>query len=340
MKNNFESKFIQNLIYSNYGLRVKAEQIEGELDDNFKLNYDGKSYFFKVYPANSDLEFVTFQSNLLSNLKTFEKIILFLATAGFIIHLVLILLNNKGYVDLSFFQGSLFVNPISAIYTPFSFILIYEAFLLIYYLPRSFTTSIAKQFEIMSLILIRKIFKDIPDVDLSDNWILNENNLQLIYDLTGVLIVFYLIYMFKKLKENLPKLPVHQNLERFLGYKRLISLLLIPTLIILCVFSFIEWYGAVFIGGENSPNIDYLFFVEFFGILILVDVFILLISFQYTERYSQLVRNTGFIISTILLRLSFNAVGLTSIILLISGIVFGLIILYIYNKMERTSLVT
>ena len=275
-----------------------------------------------------------------SNLKTFEKIILFLATAGFIIHLVLILLNNKGYVDLSFFQGSLFVNPISAIYTPFSFILIYEAFLLIYYLPRSFTTSIAKQFEIMSLILIRKIFKDIPDIDLSDNWILNENYLQLIYDLSGVLIVFYLIYMFKKLKENLPKLPVHQNLERFLGYKRLISLLLIPTLIILCVFSFIEWYGAVFIGGENSPNIDYLFFVEFFGILILVDVFILLISFQYTERYSQLVRNTGFIISTILLRLSFNAVGLTSIILLISGIVFGLIILYIYNKMERTSLVT
>ena len=274
------------------------------------------------------------------NLRAFEKLILFLATSGFIIHLLLILLNNKGYVDLSFFNDSLFVNPISAIYTPFSFILIYEAFLLIYYLPRSFTTSIAKQFEIMSLILIRKIFKDIPEVNLSDNWILNENNLQLIYDLTGVLIVFYLIYLFKKLKDNLPQLPVHTNLERFLGYKKLISLLLIPTLILLCIFSFLDWYGAVFIGGENSPNIDYLFFVEFFGILILVDVFILLISFQYTERYSQLVRNTGFIISTILLRLSFNAVGLTSIILLISGIIFGLIILYIYNKMERTSLVT
>ena len=274
------------------------------------------------------------------NLRAFEKLILFLATSGFIIHLLLILLNNKGYVDLSFFNDSLFVNPISAIYTPFSFILIYEAFLLIYYLPRSFTTSIAKQFEIMSLILIRKIFKDIPEVKLSDNWILNENNLQLIYDLTGVLIVFYLIYLFKKLKDNLPQLPVHTNLERFLGYKKLISLLLIPTLILLCIFSFLDWYGAVFIGGENSPNIDYLFFVEFFGILILVDVFILLISFQYTERYSQLVRNTGFIISTILLRLSFNAVGLTSIILLISGIIFGLIILYIYNKMERTSLVT
>jgi len=269
------------------------------------------------------------------NLKKFEKFILISATLGFIVHLLLILLNNNGYVDLSFFQDKLFVNPISAIYTPFSFILIYEAFLLIYFLPRSFTTSIAKQFEIMSLILIRKIFKDIPNVNLDDNWIQNESNLQLIYDLVGVLIVFFLIYLFKKLKEDLPKLPVHQNLDRFIGYKKLISLFLVPTLSLLCVFSFLDWYNYVFLDIGTSSNIDYLFFESFFTILILVDVFILLVSFQYTERYSQLIRNTGFIISTILLRLSFSAVGLTSLLLLVSGIVFGLIILLIYNNMER-----
>ena len=269
------------------------------------------------------------------NLKKFEKFILISATLGFIVHLILILLNNNGYVDLSFFQDKLFVNPISAIYTPFSFILIYEAFLLIYFLPRSFTTSIAKQFEIMSLILIRKIFKDIPNVNLDDNWIQNESNLQLIYDLVGVLIVFFLIYLFKKLKEDLPKLPVHQNLDRFISYKKLISLFLVPTLFLLCVFSFLDWYNYVFLDIGTSSNIDYLFFESFFTILILVDVFILLVSFQYTERYSQLIRNTGFIISTILLRLSFSAVGLTSLLLLVSGIVFGLIILLIYNNMER-----
>ena len=269
------------------------------------------------------------------NLKNFEKIILTSATFGFIIHLILILLNNNGYIDLSFFQDRLFVNPISAIYTPFSFILIYEAYLLIYFLPRSFTTSIAKQFEIMSLILIRKIFKDIPNVNLDDNWIKNENNLQLMYDLSGVLIVFFLIYLFKKLKDELPKLPVHQNLERFISYKKIISLLLLPTLTLLCIYSFIDWYDYTFLGIGESSNIDFLFFVDFFTILILVDVFILLISFQYTERYSQLIRNTGFIISTILLRLSFSAVGLTSLLLLLSGIVFGLIILLIYNNWEK-----
>ena len=269
------------------------------------------------------------------NLKVFEKIILIAATLGFIIHLVVILLNNNGYLDLSFFKDQLFVNPISAIYTPFSFILIYEAFLLIYFLPRSFTTAIAKQFEIMSLILIRKIFKDIPNVNLNDNWIENENNLQLIYDLSGVLIVFFLIYLFKKLREGLPQLPVHQNLDRFISYKKLISLFLVPTLTFLCVISFMEWYNYAILGLGSGANIDYLFFVDFFTILILVDVFILLVSFQYTERYSQLIRNTGFIISTILLRLSFSAEGLTSLLLLVSGIVFGLIILLIYNNMEK-----
>ena len=48
------------------------------------------------------------------NLKRFEKFILISATLGFIIHLLLILLNNNGYLDLSFFQDKLFVNPISA----------------------------------------------------------------------------------------------------------------------------------------------------------------------------------------------------------------------------------
>ena len=41
------------------------------------------------------------------------------------------------------------------------------------------------------------------------------------------------------------------------------------------------------------------------------------------------------IISTILLRLSFAASGLVSVILIASGVLFGLLILYIYKKMEK-----
>ena len=268
-------------------------------------------------------------------IKAFEKNILYLASFGFVLHLIIIMLNNYNYIELSIVGTNLFSNPISALYTPFSFILVYEAFLLVYYIPRSFTTAVGKQYQIMSLIVIRKIFKDIPLVDLNANWLTNTNNLQLIYDLLGVLIIFFLIFLFRKTKEKLPIKPVSEKLDRFIASKKLVSIVLLPTLFFVFLFSFANWFNGVFVLETFDGNLNNLFFNEFFTILILADVFILLLSFQYTERYSQLIRNTGFIISTILLRLSFSASGLSSIVLIISGILFGLIILLIYNAIEK-----
>ena len=268
-------------------------------------------------------------------IKKFEKYILYLASLGFVIHLSIILLNNYNLIELSVVGTNLFSNPISALYTPFSFILVYEAFLLIYYIPRSFTTAVGKQYQIMSLIVIRKIFKDIPLVDLNANWIENSNNQQLVFDLVGVLIIFFLIYLFKITKERLPIKRVSDKLDRFIASKKLVSIVLLPTLFAICIISFVNWFSGVFIEETFNENLNNLFFNEFFTILILADVFILLLSFQYTERYSQLIRNTGFIISTILLRLSFSVSGLTSILLIILGIIFGLIILLIYNAIEK-----
>ena len=170
---------------------------------------------------------------------------------------------------------------------------------------------------------------------MNENWIENSDNLQLIYDLLGILIIFFLIYLFRKTKDNLPVKSVSEKLDRFIASKKLVSVILLPILVVICLISLFSWYNGVFITNSFDENLNYLFFNEFFTLLILVDVFILLLSFQYTERYSQLIRNTGFIISTILLRLSFAVSGLTSILLIISGIVFGLLILLIYNAIEK-----
>ena len=286
----------------------------------------------KLQKQIENLFSIVFSENVIRRV---EKYILYLASVGFVIHLSLIFLNNYNLVDLSIINSNLLSNPISALYTPFSFILVYEAFLLIYYIPRSFTTAVGKQYEIISLIVIRKIFGDIPLIDLNENWIENSDNLQLIYDLLGILIIFFLIYLFRKTKDNLPVKSVSEKLDRFIASKKLVSVVLLPILVVICLISLFSWYNGVFITNSFDENLNYLFFNEFFTLLILVDVFILLLSFQYTERYSQLIRNTGFIISTILLRLSFAVSGLTSILLIISGIVFGLLILLIYNAIEK-----
>ena len=131
------------------------------------------------------------------NKKSFEIATLWLSIIGFFIHLFLIYAKKFSLLNLPIESG-LLDNPISAIYTPFTIILIYEIYLLVLNLPRSFTTSVSKQFEIISLILIRRIFADIPKIDLEADWLTTASNVQLIYDVLGVLIMYYLIYLFNK----------------------------------------------------------------------------------------------------------------------------------------------
>ena len=129
--------------------------------------------------------------------KQIEKIILYVALVGFFIHLILIYLSKFDFIS-ALPASELFKNPISAIYTPFSFILIYEVYLLIYYLPKSFTTYITKQYEIITLIIIRNLFKDLSALELSSNWFDIKGDLQFTYDILASVILFYLIYLFQK----------------------------------------------------------------------------------------------------------------------------------------------
>ena len=149
--------------------------------------------------------------------------------------------------------------------------------------------------------------------------------------------VFFLIYLFKTTAGKPKKPKIDKKLQKFISQKKAISILLVPVLLGLASISFYDWMNSLFQDTANNLDVNFLFFVDFFTILILVDVLLLLISFRYTERYSQLIRNTGFIISTIMLRLSFAASGLASVLFLVGGILFGVIILAIFKRMEKVN---
>ena len=271
-----------------------------------------------------------------NNRKKIESFTIWSASIGFIFHLSLVLLNNNSIINIGN-ESLLLTNPISAIYTPFSIILYYEIFLLIFYLPRSFTTSILKQFEIISLIVIRRIFYDIPKLDLeSNNWFENADNLQITYDLICILILFFLIYLFNYVKTNID-IKKTKNIDKFIDSKKIISVILIPVMIVLFIVGLYNWYsiGITTNFASSFYYVNEVFYNTFFSILIIADVFILLLSFLYTERYSQIMRNTGFIICTILIRLSFSSTGLTNLLLIISSVLFGLLILKIYSLMNK-----
>ena len=271
------------------------------------------------------------------NRKKIETFTIWSATIGFIFHLSLVLLNNYSIIEIGN-ESLLLTNPISAIYTPFSIILYYEIFLLIFFLPRSFTTSILKQFEIISLIIIRRIFYDIPKLDLESNdWFNNADNLQISYDLICILILFFLIYLFNYVKSNIENKKAVKNIDNFIDSKKIISVLLIPVMLVLFLIGIYTWYSLGISSNFASSfyYVNEVFYTTFFSILIIADVFILLLSFLYTERYSQIMRNTGFIICTILIRLSFSSTGLTNLLLIVSSVLFGLLILKIYSLMNK-----
>ncbi len=266
-----------------------------------------------------------------------EAFILLLSAFGFLIHLAAIGAYHLGLLQAS--ESSLLASPISAIYTPFSFILIYEVYLLVYHLPASFSESVARQYEIISLIIVRNLFKDISRLDNTENWLRSRYNMELGIDMLGFLLIFYLIYRFYRLMGRRPQMEENPDVGPFIRFKKGIALVSIPILVGLVVFSLGDWIFEVYqyqVGLLTElSDVNKIFYDEFFTYLILVDVVVLIFSFRYTRQYSLLIRNTGFIVSTILIRLSFTAEGLLDMVLVVAGVLFGTLILGIYNQVAR-----
>jgi hypothetical protein len=272
-----------------------------------------------------------------------EQLILVIAIASFLIHLAIIYLVDFGIIPIAV-TSDLLKNPIAAIYTPFSFILVYEVYLLIHYLPKSITTYISKQYEIITLIIIRRLFKDLSSLTLSSDWFTIKYDLQFTYDLIASVLLFFLIYLFYKQSKKRYRIIDNtandrEGIARFIKIKKYLATALVPVLIIVAVYSFVNWSMSTIYPQANTmvsfSNINNIFFEQFFTILIIADVVLLLFSFFHTDEFHKVIRNSGFIISTILIRLSFSVSGLLNTLLIVSATIFGLLILIIHNKFEK-----
>lgn len=267
---------------------------------------------------------------------------LFLAIGSFLVHLGLY--GFYHYV-LGEDPAGLLSDPINAIYTPFSFLLVYEAYLLLYYLQHSTTIYVGKQYEIIVLILIRGVFKDMTHLDLTSGSWTSSNNLELWYDLATVMALFALILAFYRVsgRQGLGSVPIADSklqdvrMQRFILAKKNLSALLFFAALGLGIYSFGDWlYGLR--GASDlvaTPNVNAIFFDHFFTLLILGDVLILLFSLFYTDDFPVIIRNSSFVISTILLKLSFGAESGIAQVFIIVGVGFGVVMSAITLRYQR-----
>jgi len=264
------------------------------------------------------------------NVRKVELLILRFAVFAFLIHLFIVFFGNN-FLYFKNFQHSY----LKAIYTPFSFILFYEVFLLVIIIPKSISEFVGKQFEVITLITLRSFFHDIADLDLKNSININNSHfISLLYDLIASLIMLSLTILYYKIYQNNRKSEIVNELNNFINIKKLVSLSMILILLLLSISSFYVWVTQMLEAlkmQQNYPNPNTVFYADFFSIMIFVDVLLLIISFIYHFSFFTIFRNASFIITTILIRISLTIEKPMNYIIILIGFLFSIISFYLYS---------
>ncbi len=259
------------------------------------------------------------------------------AILGFLLHLLLCLLYQLSLIDFSSETSQLFDSYLDALYTPFSIFLAYEVYELIRTIPDSFTNSIGKQFEIITLLVVRDILKRLSDIDASVGSTIDESITTLAVECLAFLILFLTALFFTSHKrETSITTNDSDGLEKFISQKKQLAILLLVLYIFTAIYSLSSWTYNVF-EGDGSTNRT-IFFLDFFTVLIMADILILLVSYQHITDFSHLARNTGFILSTVILRVAIASPGISGAILFILAGCLGSAVLHsgvLFKQKER-----
>jgi hypothetical protein len=264
------------------------------------------------------------------NQRQLDRLVVKVSATGFIAHLALVFLSRT-LASPAPLIAAVGKNYLSAIYTPFSFILFYEVLMLIGALPQSTTQSIAKQYEIVSLIFIRSFFKEIAELrGLNELVSLSPEAWPVFLSLGAGLLMFFLVTAFlhaarRRGDDERPEAELLE-LKKFISRKKVIALGLTILLLAVAVQRVIE-----FVGAPARVKINSFFYTDVFTVMIFTDVLIVILSLAVSDRYELVFRNGAFVISTILIRFSLTASWPYGALLALMGMVFGIGTLLIYN---------
>ncbi|MGI9448127.1 MAG: hypothetical protein ACR2NI_10780 [Pirellulales bacterium] len=222
-----------------------------------------------------------------------------------------------------------------AVYTPFSIILFYEVILLVFALADSHTGEVAKQYQIVSLIVVRRVFKDIGSFESFEHWLTETEAVKAVLtDMGGAVLMFVLVTVFTLLRRTVPKVAIQRDLIGFIELKKAVAVLLLVVLSGLALLNLAVWLRVLpvsLLGLTQLPDVDLFFFPLFFEFMIFTDVFILIVSLAYYDRYEYVFRNAGFVISTVLLRVSLSTPKPYDIGVALIAMAYGVSVLAIFG---------
>lgn len=237
------------------------------------------------------------------------------AIVGFLLHVMACTLHRFSSFDVPDMNG-FFDSYLDALYTPFSIILAYEVYELIRAIPESFSISIGKQFEVMSLLVVRDMFKNLADVEKASGTAVDTDVALIALEALAFLILFTTALYFRRVTHaSKHDEDTDEGVARFVQQKKSLACGLAGVYVLLAIYSFTSWSMNTLDGeGDLSRTV---FFLDFFTFLILSDIIILLVSYKHITDFPQLARNTGFVLSTVTIRVGIGTPGFTGAVLFI-----------------------
>ena len=207
------------------------------------------------------------------------------AIFGFLVHLLICLLYQLEWISLSEKTSGLFDSYLDSLYTPFSIFLAYEVYELIRTIPKSFTDSIGKQFEIITLLVVRDILKRLSDIDASVSSSVDDSITTLLVECLAFVVLFCTALFFNNARREITlNTSENEDLDNFISQKKQLAILLLGVYILVAIYSLSTWSYSL-LQGDGSTN-RMIFFLDFFTVLIMADILILLVSYQ--SVYPQL----------------------------------------------------
>ena len=258
--------------------------------------------------------------------KKIRKMAIISAIIGFCFHLLIWALVQTEKYTFSDENMEMFNSPLSSLYTPFSILLAYEVYQLIRTIPESFSSSVGKQYEIATLLVVRDILKRLSNIEFQDGWKVDNDLGFLIIECVTFLVLFYTSLVYQRISNETNNENIGNNkLSSFISSKEIIALLMLLVFIAITFTSMSGWVESVF---EGKCAVDReIFFLDFFTFLILADILILLISYWFYTDFGNLARNTGFVLSTVVIRVAISSPGVSAMLLFVLSGIIGVAII-------------
>lgn len=244
----------------------------------------------------------------------------------FLLSLVAIEMKRLGLLPVPLFN---FVptNHFYAISAAFTVVLILEVISLVFTLPCSFSRSVGKQFEILSLILMRNAFKELSEFPEPLSFDGNQQAvLHILSDGFGALLVFALLgcYYIVQARGAAEKAMRPTDLYAFVAAKKGIALLLLGIFIYMGASSLLATVA-------DREHVDFLH--QFYTVLILTDILVVLISQCFQPSFYAVFRNSGFALSTLIIRIALAAPPFYNVLLGLAAAIFAILLTMTSSKL-------